>query len=150
VIDRETFSKIHDCHDCQDLTIAQIARARALCDPYQAELCFCVRPSAAIILRAILTRLLAHSGEAPERDVPHPNAAQLALERRRELRDQLPPVAVNLRVAVRSRNLQALGRYSSIECSTFCIVAIAAFNAVTNNCSLMFGSRSRPFTMRAA
>ena len=53
-------------------------------------------------------------------------------------------------VAVRPRNLQALGRYPSIESSAFCIVAIAAFNAVTNNCSLMSGSRSRPFTMRAA
>jgi hypothetical protein len=109
-----------------------------------------------------MTRLLAHSGtaelqagiaEALERDEPHPNAARLALERRRELRDRLPPYAMNLRaqdVAVRAHNLQALGRYPSMESSTFCIVVIAAFNAVTNNCSLMSGSRSRPFTMRAA
>jgi hypothetical protein len=80
-----------------------------------------------------MTRLLAHSGtaelqagiaEALERDEPHPNAARLALERRRELRDRLPPYAMNLRaqdVAVRARNLQALGRYPSIESSTFCI-----------------------------
>jgi hypothetical protein len=32
VIDYETFSKIHDCHDRQGLTIAQIARALGL-DP---------------------------------------------------------------------------------------------------------------------
>src|SRR5215467_12786742 len=40
VIDYETFSRIHDCHDRQGLTIAQTARALGLklpdtCYPYQ-------------------------------------------------------------------------------------------------------------------
>jgi hypothetical protein len=33
VIDYETFSKIHDCHDRQGLTIAQTARALGLHPP---------------------------------------------------------------------------------------------------------------------
>ncbi len=35
-------------------------------------------------------------GEALSRDVPHPNAVRLSLERRRELREQAPPLAVKL------------------------------------------------------
>jgi transposase len=52
-------------------------------------------------LRLLLARygaaeLQAAINEALERDVPHPNAVWLALERRREQRNQPPPVAVNL------------------------------------------------------
>ena len=36
------------------------------------------------------------SSEALERDVPHPNAVRLALERRRDDRQQDPPVALTL------------------------------------------------------
>jgi hypothetical protein len=34
--------------------------------------------------------------EALDRNVPHPNAVRLALEHRRELRQQVPPVAIIL------------------------------------------------------
>jgi len=56
-------------------------------------------------ITATLMRLLERYGaaelqaaitEALERDVPHPNAVCLALERRREQRNQPPPIAVNL------------------------------------------------------
>jgi transposase len=56
-------------------------------------------------ITATLMRLLARYGgaeleaaitEALARNVPHPNAVRLALERRREERQELPPVAVNL------------------------------------------------------
>jgi hypothetical protein len=56
-------------------------------------------------ITATLMQLLARYGaaelqaaitEALERDVPHPNAVLLALERRREQRNQPPPIAVNL------------------------------------------------------
>mgnify|MGYP000703522222 CR=1 FL=1 len=36
------------------------------------------------------------TGEALSRGVPHPNAVRLALERRREQREQDPPLAVEL------------------------------------------------------
>ena len=42
--------------------------------------------------------------EAIERDVPHPNAVRLALERRREARGEAPPVAIDLPAAVRERD----------------------------------------------
>jgi hypothetical protein len=42
--------------------------------------------------------------EALERDVPHPNAVRLALERRRDDRRQDPPVAVTLPAHVRARD----------------------------------------------
>jgi transposase len=42
------------------------------------------------------TELQAAINEALERDVPHPNAVRLALERRREQRNEPPPLAVNL------------------------------------------------------
>jgi len=42
------------------------------------------------------TELEAAIGEALSRDVPHPNAVRLALERRREQREQDPPLAVEL------------------------------------------------------
>jgi hypothetical protein len=42
--------------------------------------------------------------EALERDVPHPNAVRLALERRRDHRQQDPPVALTLPAHVRARD----------------------------------------------
>jgi hypothetical protein len=42
------------------------------------------------------TELEAAISEALSRDVPHPNAVRLCLERRRELREQDPPLAVEL------------------------------------------------------
>ncbi|HTU06593.1 MAG TPA: IS21 family transposase [Trebonia sp.] len=42
--------------------------------------------------------------EALERDVPHPNAVRLALERRREERGEPPPVALELPAAVQARD----------------------------------------------
>jgi transposase len=64
-------------------------------------------------ITATLMRLLARYGaaeleaaisEALERNVPHPNAVRLVLERRREERQQLPPVAVNLPEHVQARD----------------------------------------------
>jgi len=43
--------------------------------------------------------------EALERGVPHPNAVRLALERRRELRNQPPPVALNLPAHVLAKDV---------------------------------------------
>ena len=43
--------------------------------------------------------------EAIERNVPHPSAVRLALERRREQRDEVPPVAVNLPEHVQARDV---------------------------------------------
>ena len=54
------------------------------------------RPSAADLQLAIL--------EALERDVPHPNAVRLALERRREQRGDAPQVAVVLPAHVQARD----------------------------------------------
>jgi len=42
--------------------------------------------------------------EALDRDVPHPNAVRIALERRREARGEVPPVAVDLPAAVQARD----------------------------------------------
>jgi transposase len=42
--------------------------------------------------------------EALDRDVPHPNAVRLALERRREQRGEAPPVAVDLPAALQARD----------------------------------------------
>ena len=42
--------------------------------------------------------------EALDRDVPHPNAVRLALERRREQRGEAPPVAVDLPADVQARD----------------------------------------------
>jgi hypothetical protein len=42
--------------------------------------------------------------EALDRDVPHPNAVRLALERRRDDRRQDPPVAITLPAHVRARD----------------------------------------------
>jgi transposase len=64
-------------------------------------------------ITSTLMRLLALYGaaelqaaitEALERDVPHPNAVRLALERRREERNQPPPLAVNLPRHVQERD----------------------------------------------
>ena len=50
------------------------------------------------------TELQAAIGEALARGVPHPNAVRLALEQRREQRQQVPPVAVDLPAHVKSRD----------------------------------------------
>jgi hypothetical protein len=42
--------------------------------------------------------------EALDRDVPHPNTVRLALERRRDDRQQAPPVAITLPAYVRARD----------------------------------------------
>ena len=44
-------------------------------------------------------------GEALSRDVPHPNAVRLALERRREQRNQPPPLPVPLPQDKRLRDI---------------------------------------------
>ena len=51
------------------------------------------------------TELEAAIGEALTRGVPHPNAVRLALERRRELRDQPPPLPIALPADKRVREL---------------------------------------------
>jgi transposase len=60
-----------------------------------------------------LTRLLDRYGaaelqvairEALDRGVPHPNAVRLALERRREARGEVPPVAIALPASVQARD----------------------------------------------
>jgi hypothetical protein len=65
-------------------------------------------------LTAALLRLLerygalelqAAIGEALSRGVPHPNAVRLSLERRREQREQAPPLSVTLPEDPRVRNL---------------------------------------------
>jgi transposase len=64
-------------------------------------------------ITAALLRLLDRYGageleaairEAIERGVPHPNAVRLALERRREQRQEAPPVAVDLPAHVKARD----------------------------------------------
>ena len=64
-------------------------------------------------ITAALVRLLERYGasqldaaiiEALDRNVPHPNAVRLALERRREDRRQAPPVALTLPAHVRARD----------------------------------------------
>jgi transposase len=64
-------------------------------------------------ITSTLMRLLARYGaaelqaaitEALDRNVPHPNAVRLALERRREERHQLPPVAVSLPEHVQAKD----------------------------------------------
>jgi hypothetical protein len=51
------------------------------------------------------TELEAGIGEALSRGVPHPNAVSLALERRREQRDQPPPLPIALPADKRVRDL---------------------------------------------
>src|SRR3954453_16661046 len=75
-----------------------------------------------------LTRLLDRYGaselqvairEALDRDVPHPNAVRLALERRREQRGEAPPVTVELSADVQARDApvqpHALGLYDQLK-----------------------------------
>ena len=75
-----------------------------------------------------LTRLLDRYGaadlqaairEALERDVPHPNAVRLALERRREQRGETPPVDIDLPANVRARDApvqpHALETYDQLQ-----------------------------------
>jgi hypothetical protein len=65
-------------------------------------------------ITAALMRLLRRYGGAElqsaimaalDRDVPHPNAVRLALERRREDRQQVPPVAMTLPAHVQARDV---------------------------------------------
>ena len=42
--------------------------------------------------------------DALQRGVPHPNAVRLALERRREQRQEVPPVAIDLPAHVKTRD----------------------------------------------
>ena len=63
-----------------------------------------------VVLLQLLERygaaeLQAAISEALARDVPHPNAVRLALERRRERRGLAPPVAVVLPAHVRTRDV---------------------------------------------
>src|ERR1019366_7771476 len=57
--------------------------------------------------------------EAIDRDVPHPNAVRLALERRREQRGEVPPVAVELPANIQARDApvqpHALETYDQIK-----------------------------------
>jgi transposase len=75
-----------------------------------------------------LTRLLDRYGaadlqasilEALERDVPHPNAVRLALERRREQRGEVPPIDIDLPANVRARDApvqpHALETYDQLQ-----------------------------------
>ena len=63
--------------------------------------------------------LQAAIGEALAREVPHPNAVRLALERRREQREQPPPLAVALPADPRVRDLvvqpHRLGDYDQLQ-----------------------------------
>ena len=81
-------------------------------------------------ITAALLRLLDHYGageleaaigEALTRDVPHPNAVRLALERRREQRDQPPPLPVPLPQDKRLRDItvrpHALDDYDTLQSS---------------------------------
>ena len=52
-----------------------------------------------------VTELSAAIAEAMARGVPHPNAVRLALERRRQLREEPPPVAVALPAHVKCRDV---------------------------------------------
>jgi len=51
-----------------------------------------------------LAELQVAIGEALDRDVPHPNAVRLSLERRRERRGDVPPVGVDLPATVQARD----------------------------------------------
>jgi hypothetical protein len=51
-----------------------------------------------------IAELEAAIGEAIARGVPHPNAVRLALEQRREQRQEGPPVAVDLPAHVKARD----------------------------------------------
>jgi len=73
-------------------------------------------------ITAELSRLLDRYGaqplqaaviEALARDVPHPNAVRLALERAREQRQQLPPVASEL--SERARSMDVTVRHHELD-----------------------------------
>jgi transposase len=79
-------------------------------------------------ITSTLLRLLDHYGatelqvaieEALQRGVPHPNAVRLALERRREQRDQPPPLKIDLPDTPKVRDLvvvpHALGDYDRLQ-----------------------------------
>jgi hypothetical protein len=58
-----------------------------------------------LLARYGASELQAATLEALARDVPHPNAVRLVLERRREERREPPPIAVNLPEHVRAKDL---------------------------------------------
>ena len=58
----------------------------------------------ALLDRYGVTELQAAVQEALQRGVPHPNAVCLALERRREAREEPPPVAIPLPSHVQKRD----------------------------------------------
>jgi len=58
----------------------------------------------ALLDRYGVTELQAAVQEALQRGVPHPNAVRLALERRREAREEPPPVAIPLPSHVQKRD----------------------------------------------
>jgi hypothetical protein len=58
----------------------------------------------ALLDRYGVTELQAAVQEALQRGVPHPNAVRLALERRREAREEPPPVAIPLPSHVQQRD----------------------------------------------
>src|ERR1700691_4048335 len=60
---------------------------------------------AAVLTPVSAAELQAAIIEALDRNVPHPSAIRLALERRRHDRQQLPPVAVNLPEHVQARDV---------------------------------------------
>ena len=60
---------------------------------------------AAVLTPVSAAELQAAIIEALDRNVPHPSAVRLALERRRHDRQQLPPVAVNLPEHVQARDV---------------------------------------------
>ena len=57
-----------------------------------------------LLARYGAAELQAAIGDALDREVPHPNAVRLALERRREQRQQAPPVALTLPEHVQARD----------------------------------------------
>ena len=61
-------------------------------------------PSNLLLERYGASQLDAAIIEALERDVPHPNVVRLALERRRDGRQQAPPVALTLPAHVQARD----------------------------------------------
>ena len=80
----------------QDLLIGAAARGDNLGTITAALLRLLDRYGAAELEAAI--------GEALQRGVPHPNAVRLALERRREQRQEPPPVAVDLPAHLKARD----------------------------------------------
>lgn len=75
--------------------------------------------------------------EALQRAVPHPNAVRLSLQRRREQRNQPPPLAITLPDKAQVRNLvvrpHALNGYDQLESQTPAEPSISATGEVTHD-----------------